>query len=744
MTRAADPNRNANWRIWMSVTLCFAALLLMAANKSDDTADSELEPANARKIESERPSAHLVQVPLPITGTVDLQLKQKIDRFLSELQGNGPRPLLILEFTAERGKETSGSQFERSLSIARYLSSSRLGRVRTIAYLPEDVFGHAVLPVLACEEIIMHPDAELGHAGIDEEFLDETIRNDYKQIAQRRRVIPVAFAMGMLDKDEAVYRLTENGVRYVLTDELEQLQKEGQANDAKTVKQAGQSPTFSGSELRREFQFVSHLAKDHKELATALKLAPGSLEGDPSLGGEWRAVQINLRGQVNHKTVNWAQQALRQQMQTREKPNFICVWIDSHGGSPEDSVRLAYQLAELDADMIRTVAYIPFQALGDASIIAMACDHVVMQGEAKLGGPGVYQMRKRELEATRQTVKDIAKLKGRDWSLSVAMIDPAAQVYRYKHAGTGDTRYFSQEELDEQLDQDRWKNESELKTSHGLSGVKASEYGIVKNLASDFEQFKRLYSLPADPETIKPVWTDMWVTKLAEFLARPGISFLLLFAAWFCLSAEMAQPGLSAPGFAASICFLLFFWSHFLNGTAGWLEVLLFLFGGVCIVLEIFIIPGIGVFGIGGAIMVVASIVLASQSFVIPRNSYQFSQLPASLSMVLAAIAGIIVAFVTMRKVLPNAPIFNRMMLAPPAEDELSERSQREMLADLDYLGGKRGVTSTQLTPSGKARFGDELVDVISNGDVIHKDVDIMVTEVLGNRVVVRRIENED
>jgi len=37
----------------------------------------------------------------------------------------------------------------------------------------------------------------------------------------------------------------------------------------------------------------------------------------------------------------------------------------------------------------------------------------------------------------------------------------------------------------------------------------------------------------------------------------------------------------------------------------------------------------------------------------------------------------------------------------------------------LDYLVGKRGVAITQLTPSGKARFGDARVDVISEGDVI-------------------------
>ena len=49
-----------------------------------------------------------------------------------------------------------------------------------------------------------------------------------------------------------------------------------------------------------------------------------------------------------------------------------------------------------------------------------------------------------------------------------------------------------------------------------------------------------------------------------------------------------------ALSIVAALCFALFFWSHFLGGTAGWLEVVLFLIGAVCLALEIFVIPGFG------------------------------------------------------------------------------------------------------------------------------------------------------
>jgi membrane-bound ClpP family serine protease len=52
-------------------------------------------------------------------------------------------------------------------------------------------------------------------------------------------------------------------------------------------------------------------------------------------------------------------------------------------------------------------------------------------------------------------------------------------------------------------------------------------------------------------------------------------------------------------------------------------------------------------------------------------------------------------------------------------------------------LLGQPGLAATRLAPSGKARIGDELVDVITAGEFIERDAPVVVVEVLGNRVVV-------
>ena len=59
------------------------------------------------------------------------------------------------------------SEFERSLALARYLAGTKLRDARTIAFVPDSLYGHAVLVALACSEIIIGREAEFGAAGVN-------------------------------------------------------------------------------------------------------------------------------------------------------------------------------------------------------------------------------------------------------------------------------------------------------------------------------------------------------------------------------------------------------------------------------------------------------------------------------------------------------------------------------------------------------------------------------------------------
>ncbi|MBC8352195.1 MAG: hypothetical protein H8E66_09400 [Planctomycetes bacterium] len=725
---AGTPRKSHNWRRAISSVVALSALLLLAA---DD------EPEQGNVSASSQPAvATLISVSLPITGNADTNIKRMIDQTIESTANQGEsRPILILEFRSSDSQGSDASEFERSLSIARYLASDQLSGVRTIAYLPRNVRGHAVLAVLACEEIIIASDAELGHAGISEEHVDEAMRSSYREIAERRRTVPPAVALGMLDQELAVSRVqTLDGVRYAFGDELTTLQESGAATSVDAIVTAGDSISFTGSELRLEHSFASHLASDRNELLAALELPVGALEQDPSLGGEWHPVRIDVSGVINAKMVNWVIKSTKEQLdKTSEGVNFICVTIDSAGGSLVDSLRLASFLASLDPAQVRTVAFVETHARSDAALIAWSCDQLVMKDDAVLGGPGAVNVRPRELPDLRQAVRALAIDSQRDWSLPVALVESNFEVHRYTNTRS-DSRYFSDEELDSQADPSQWTRGDAIDVENGVSGRAASSTGLARHLAGSLAELRQLYQIEQELEGVEPNWAHLAI----EQLSSPHIAGTLLFIAWFALIIEVSQPGIGVGGFVSALCFILFFWSNFLSGTAAWLEGLLFAAGVISLVVEIFVLPGFGIFGFGGACLVVASLVLASQTFIVPRNSYQFQQFANSLMMVAAGLIGAFASLLTVRKYLPDAPIFKRLMLAKPDDEELVER---ELLADYRHLLGKRGKTLTQLTPSGKARFGDEDIDVISNSEVIPRETEVLVADVRGNRVLVHPVD---
>ena len=692
-----------------------------------------------------KPAGRLVRVSLPIgeNDNADAQVKRAIQHALAEMPRSGERPVLVLEFAPAKGKFGEGSDFGRALALAKYLSSRELAAVKTVAYVPRTIKGHGVLVVLACEEIVMAADAELGEAGIDEkstESADPTVLSGYKQIAERRRTVPAEVAMGMIDKEIEVLKVeTEVSPEYVLRSELAELKSKHTIQSERVLKRAGELGRFSGRE-GRELGFVKYLAADRDAVAKALELPPEALEDDPSAGGQWKPLLVKIRGPISGAQVSLVERKIDDTIRAGEA-NFICVSIDSPGGSLEHSLTLANLLADLDRTEVRSVAFIPEKALGDAALIALGCDQIVMSDGAVIGGSGAADLgSKEEIELVTDSIRDsLAVKKSRGWSLAAALINPELKIYRYTRGGDGRVEYFAPEEVESLPDAGEWVKGEELNRGRGplkLRGDKAQEIGLARHLARDFHAFKQLYGLEADPKLIEPGWADYLIDKLAS----PAVGWMLLLVGMAALYAEVQAPGIGLGGFIAGVCFLLFFWNRFFEGTAGWLEVFLFAGGVCCVLIEIFVLPGVAIFGLGGGLLILCSFILASQTFVLPHNDYQWEQLQGSLLSLMAVFAGFVATVAVMRRYLPRTAWVSSMLLEPPTGEERENISQRESLVDFRHLLGAEGVAATQLIPSGKARFGGQLVDVTADGEVIERGQPVVVTTVQGNRIVVKTV----
>jgi membrane-bound serine protease (ClpP class) len=712
------------------------AVLLCRASLSPAAAD---DPQAAERL------GMAIRVELPITDRTVRRVEHFVDQALDKARREQKRPVLIFEFRVPKDQEkfAGRTEFTDALELARLLTSERLASEQTVAYVPSSLPGHAVLVAMACEDILMPGEAQLGPVGIPPEAIGKTERIAYAEIADRRKTIPTEVALWLLDPSREVLVVqTEAGRQCVTPQQLETLRKtERTILSEQPLREwvEGQPGQLSGDEAWR-LDIVSYKPAKRQDVAGLLELPPEAINEDPSLIQQWRAVQVSLKGPIRPGMVTQTIRLIKDQVRLGEK-NFVCLWINSPGGSLTDSIRLADFLAnDPDLDRIRTVAYVPKEARSDAVLIALACDQVVMHPQAELGGTSDYGLSEEDVKYAREMIHDEnGPWKSRPWALVAAMIDPDLAVFSCRRAGQveGEVKYLTDKET-RQLDAEKWTIGREI-TRPGeplvVNAQQAIEYRLANLAAETLHELQEHYDLE-ELTLLEPGWADLVI----ELLKKPGVDAFLLMVAFLGLYFELHTPGVGVGGFLATVCFALFFWIKFDGETATLLEVILFLAGIACLLLEIFVLPGFGIFGLGGGCLVLVSLILASQTYVLPQN---IGELQRSVLPVFVAMLGVVIAAMVLERWLPRAPILSQMLLEPPAGEEAEEISRRESLVDLDGFVGTRGTTTTQLTPSGKARFGDMLVDVITDGDVVPRGTPIEVVEVRGNRVLVRALEKK-
>lgn len=691
-------------------------------------------------------SATILEIALPITGKSEHAIARALDRVLQERSRNAERKgkqaddwTLILEFKVNTDQEEFGdtSSFGACYELAELLLSDQFAGVKMIAFIPQTVKGHAVLVALACNERVIAEHAEIGEASIDEKQLTPTHRQSYLDIAKRRSSLSLALVNKMLDPTVDLMQVeTEKALRLVTADELDELKRRESFVDEPTPLIPAGQPGLLTAAMARKVHFVSLIADDRVQLARGLGFRPDEIKTVPVPTETGHAVRIDINGIITGDNTGRAIRSilkiLDENKSGNEQPvNFICVVINSPGGNLGASLNLAATIVQdVDSSKIRTVAYIPSQARSDAALIALACDEIVLAPNAILGGDGAVVFSENQIsEAKRTVVEFLCRESVRSWSLPVGMIDPDIEVFKMTRQGRQTIiGYLSEEELQSLPDAELWQKGDVVKPAGKLFeivGGKGHQY-FVDRTANDFAEFKFLYGLENDPTFVAPSWADQLVLALSS----PGMSMFLLFVAFIAAGFETKTPGLGLGAFVFLLCIILFFWLNFLGGTAGWLEVTLFVAGVGFLALEIFVLPGFGIAGIGGITMIVASLVLATQTFVIPRNSYQLAQMQQTVLFFILSGIGVIVLVAFIARHLHT--------LGKPNNFELIQETEK--LASYDHLLGVLGVTTTPLVPAGKAMFGAELVDVVSDGELVDRNSRVTVFAVEGYRVVVRPV----
>ena len=226
----------------------------------------------------------------------------------------------------------------------------------------------------------------------------------------------------------------------------------------------------------------------------------------------------------------------------------------------------------------------------------------------------------------------------------------------------------------------------------------------------------------------------IWITILAPLLLLGGIVGAYL---------EFKIPGAVVPGVVSAICFTLFFLGHHLAGLAGWETVALFALGFALVLIEIlFFAHSTIIVGLVGVFLMLAAMLWAMIDRYPGEN---FFPSPGMLTipvrnLLLALIASAIVIWILARY-LPRTSFYRRFALMttnPPGPSMAGVSTS--FMPPLALAPGMKGTALSVLRPSGKAKFAEQIVDVVTEGEFISSGTPVAIVQASPLRVVVRSV----
>ena len=379
----------------------------------------------------------------------------------------------------------------------------------------------------------------------------------------------------------------------------------------------------------------------------------------------------------------------------------VIIELDTPGGRVDAAWKIIDDLRDAE---VPTYAYVNRRALSAGAMIALATDRIYMRPGSTIGaatpvtGEGEKASEKM-VSAMRSEFRALAQERGLDPLVAEAMVDESIEVPGVSEAGR-------------------------LLT---LTTEEATEVGVADGEVRDLIELLEVTRLPAAPvREIRPNWAE----AIVRFLTNPAVAPLLLSLGFLGLIVEVRTPSFGVAGAVGLASLGAFFGAHHLVHLAGIEEILLFGAGAVLIALEVLVIPGFGIAGILGTAAVLGAAVMGMVGQV-PTFDQVFNAAGlVSLSIILVGVA----TWALVRH-LPRSNRFSGLFL----RDSTSRETGYLSAPPREDLVGQRGVTSTDLRPTGVAIVNDERIHVVTEGPWLEAGTPIRVLEVASGRVLVRR-----
>jgi membrane-bound serine protease (ClpP class) len=381
--------------------------------------------------------------------------------------------------------------------------------------------------------------------------------------------------------------------------------------------------------------------------------------------------------------------------------------IDTPGGRVDAAQRIVKALQDAG---VPTYALVNPHAFSAGAMIALATDHIYMRPGAVIGaatpvtGEGQTAPEK-IVSAMRAEMRGLAERRGLDPRVAEAMVDESIHIQDVVEAG-------------------------KLLT---LTASEAQELGYADVVQSFEELLERIGVAPERVVETRPNWAE----GVVRFITNPLFAPFLLSLGFLGLIIEIKTPSFGLAGIAGGTALALFFGGHYLVGLAGWEELILLSIGLVLLAVEIFVVPGFGVFGVLGIGGVLGAIYLSMIGSMSTLVDYTNAAMVLSASMLIVLVSG----WAILRSLPKNMRLYRSGIL-------LGEVTGRETgylsSAVRGELVGRRGVAITDLRPAGVGRFEEERIDIVAEEGWLTAGTPIQIVRAEGYRHVVRAVETAE
>jgi membrane-bound serine protease (ClpP class) len=377
--------------------------------------------------------------------------------------------------------------------------------------------------------------------------------------------------------------------------------------------------------------------------------------------------------------------------------------IDTPGGR----IDAAWEIIDAVRDASLPVyAYVNRRALSAGAMIALSADRLYMRPGSTIGaatpvvGEG-QRASEKMVSAMRSEFRALAEERGFDPAIAEAMVDENVAVEGISEAGR-------------------------LLT---LTTTEAVALGVANAEVEDWPALVASVGLGGSPvREVSPNWAE----RIVRLLTNPMLAPLLLSLGFMGLIIEIKTPTFGLAGAVGLLCLTAFFGARFIVHLAGMEEMILLAVGAGLIGIEVFVIPGFGVAGMAGGVVVLTALTLSM------LGSYPtVAEVISALGIIAVSILVIgVVAFAVLRH-LP----FSRAMSGVLLDRATTQEAGYLSAPDRAELEGRIGTALTDLRPSGTVAIDGERIDVVTEGPWVEKGDAVVILRAESYRHVVRKAE---